>query len=62
MEYATNASCGPCATSNPGSQAFLEGNYGRMVSIWYHAWWPGSGDPMYVANKPENENKPFVRR
>lgn len=57
MEYATNASCGPCATSNPASQAFLESNYGRMVSIWYHAWWPGSGDPMYVANKPENENR-----
>jgi len=57
MEYATNASCAPCAAANPGSQAYLESNYGRMVSIWYHGWWPGSGDPMYVANTPENENR-----
>jgi hypothetical protein len=57
MEYATNASCGPCAAANPGSYAFLKSNYGRMISIWYHAWWPGSGDPMYLANTAENENR-----
>jgi outer membrane protein Omp28/type IX secretion system substrate protein len=57
LEYATNASCGPCADHNPGNYNFLKSNYENMVSIWYHAWWPGSGDPMYVANKPENENR-----
>ena len=57
LEYATNASCGPCASANPASYKYLESNYDRMVSIWYHAWWPGSGDPMYIANKPENENR-----
>ncbi len=57
MEYATNASCGPCAYYNPTSFDYLKSNYGQVVSIWYHAWWPGSGDPMYVANKPENENR-----
>lgn len=57
LEYATNASCGPCAEANPGSFAYLQSNYGRMVSIWYHAWWPGSGDPMYVANIDENKDR-----
>jgi len=57
MEYATNASCPPCAFYNPGNYDYLKSNYGSVVSIWYHAWWPGSGDPMYVANKPENENR-----
>ena len=42
MEYATNTSCGPCAYSNPDSYNYLSSNYGQMVSIWYHAWWPGS--------------------
>lgn len=57
LEYATNASCGPCAAANPENYAYLKSNYGSLVSIWYHAWWPGSGDPMYVANKTENENR-----
>ncbi len=57
MEYATNASCGPCAYYNPTSYDYLKSNYGKTVSIWYHAWWPGSDDPMYVANKTENENR-----
>ncbi len=57
MEYATNASCGPCAYSNPDSYKYLSGNYGQMVSIWYHSWWPGSDDPMYLANIDENTNR-----
>jgi len=57
MEYATNASCPPCASSNPGAYNYLKNNYGQLVSIWYHAWWPGSGDPMYVANIAENTNR-----
>ena len=32
-------------------------NYDKIVSVWYHAWWPGSGDPMYVANVAENRNR-----
>ncbi len=55
MEYATNASCGPCAAYNPGNYEFLKSNYKNAVAVWYHAWWPGSNDPMYVINKPENE-------
>ena len=54
LEYATNASCGPCASANPGNYDFLKKNYKNTVSVWYHAWWPGSNDPMYVANVDEN--------
>ncbi len=57
MEYATNASCPPCAAYNPTSYTYLKSNYGQMVSIWYHAWWPGPNDPMYLANVAENRNR-----
>ena len=57
MEYATNASCPPCADFNPSSFKYLKNNYGQMVSIWYHAWWPGPNDPMYLANVDENKNR-----
>jgi len=57
MEYATNASCPPCATWNDDVYALLKNNYENIVSVWYHAWWPGPGDPMYVANKQENEDR-----
>lgn len=54
MEYATNASCPPCATFNPGNYDFLKSNYNNTVAVWYHAWWPGPNDPMFVANDSEN--------
>jgi len=54
MEYATNASCPPCAEFNPGNYDFLKSNYKNTVAVWYHAWWPGPNDPMYVANSDEN--------
>ena len=57
MEYATNASCPPCAAYNPDSYEYLTDHYDQMVSIWYHAWWPGPNDPMYLANIDENTNR-----
>ena len=54
MEYATNASCGPCATYNPGNYDHLKANYDITVAVWYHAWWPGPNDPMFVSNEDEN--------
>ncbi len=54
MEYATNASCPPCAEFNPGNYEFLKSNYKNTVAVWYHAWWPGPNDPMYLANTDEN--------
>ncbi len=54
LEEATNASCGPCAANNPTLQAFFENNFGGVISVRYHAWWPGS-DPMYNANQSGNK-------
>ncbi|MHB2150710.1 Omp28-related outer membrane protein [Calditrichota bacterium LG25] len=49
LEEATNASCAPCATYNPILQKFYASHFGGVVSVRYHAWWPGSNDPMYVS-------------
>ncbi len=57
LEEATNASCGPCAASNPSLQEFFSKNFGGVITVRYHAWWPGSSDPMYVINKSDNENR-----
>ncbi|GAB4177155.1 MAG: hypothetical protein Kow00108_12650 [Calditrichia bacterium] len=53
LEEATNASCPPCAANNPKLQKFYSDNIGNVISVRYHAWWPGS-DPMYSANTTEN--------
>ncbi len=53
LEEATNASCGPCAANNPNLQEFFEHSFGGVISVRYHAWWPGS-DPMYSHNSAEN--------
>jgi hypothetical protein len=56
MEEATNASCPPCAANNPTLQAFFESYFGGVISVRYHAWWPGS-DPMYSLNITDNTNR-----
>ena len=53
MEEATNASCAPCASNNPKLQAFFSTHFGGVISVRYHAWWPGS-DPMYSLNTIDN--------
>lgn len=47
VEEATNASCGPCASQNPTFQKWVKNHLDRVIPIVYHAWWPGSNDPMY---------------
>lgn len=47
VEEATNASCGPCAAQNPTFQQWLSNHLDRVIPVIYHAWWPGSNDPMY---------------
>lgn len=49
-EEVTNASCGPCASSNTVLNAFLEQMSDSLIAITYHAWWPGVSDPMYQHN------------
>ncbi|MFZ0391354.1 MAG: Omp28-related outer membrane protein [Calditrichia bacterium] len=56
IEEATNASCVPCAQNNPNLQAFFSTHFGGVISVRYHAWWPGS-DPMYDLNIDENTNR-----
>ncbi len=55
LEEATNASCSPCATYNPGLQSFIGSHFGGVISVRYHAWWPGSNDPMYTHNTVDNQ-------
>ncbi len=57
VEEATNASCGPCASQNPSFKAWLSKNSDRVVPIIYHAWWPGSSDPMYLYDTDMNRTR-----
>jgi len=54
LEEATNAGCSPCASNNPVLQSFYKTHFGGVISVRYHAWWPGS-DPMYNANRDDNK-------
>jgi hypothetical protein len=56
FEEGTNASCGPCAANNPILEAFLLANQQNVLSIMYHASWPGV-DPMYSANPTQNTER-----
>ncbi|HDR04302.1 MAG TPA: Omp28-related outer membrane protein [Candidatus Marinimicrobia bacterium] len=56
FEQATNASCGPCAASNPRVQQLISQNFGKIVGVRYHAWWPGT-DPMYTHNTTDNRSR-----
>jgi len=56
LEEATNASCSPCAYYNPGLQRFYTQHFGGVISVRYHAWWPGT-DPMYQAAKDDCVNR-----
>jgi len=53
IEEATNASCGPCASQNPGFDALLNQNRDKLTAIKYHWYYPGY-DPMYNHNTVEN--------
>lgn len=49
LEEFTQASCGPCATANPGIYSLLNNNPEKITSVWYHTSWPGY-DPMNLHN------------
>ncbi|MEI2672889.1 MAG: Omp28-related outer membrane protein [Chitinophagaceae bacterium] len=52
FEEFTQASCGPCASQNPGFNALLDENSDKTLAIKYQVWWPGF-DPMYLQNEPD---------
>ncbi len=57
LEEWTNTSCSPCAANNPTIDAFIDANFSTIVPVKYHVWWPGSNDPMYLHNVPENTER-----
>lgn len=56
FEEFTQASCGPCASQNPGFNALLQANETKTVAIKYQVWWPGY-DPMYLQNSPDVDSR-----
>ena len=52
FEEFTQASCPPCATTNPALNVLLNANSTKVVSIKYQTSWPGY-DPMNVQNPTE---------
>lgn len=56
FEEFTQASCGPCASQNPGFNTLLQANDTKTVAIKYQVWWPGF-DPMYLQNSPDVDSR-----
>lgn len=52
VEEFTNASCGPCASQNPGFNALLDVNFDKVTPVKYQANFPGA-DPMNAQNPTE---------
>lgn len=52
MEEFSNASCGPCAATNPGFNALLDANANKVIPIKYQWDFPGF-DPMNQQNPTE---------
>jgi len=57
VEEATNASCGPCAAQNPTFKKWLSNHFDRVIPVVYHAWWPGSNDPMFLYDQDMNRTR-----
>lgn len=49
VEHFTNASCGPCAASNPAFKSYLSNNLDVLIPIAFHPNFPGS-DPFNAEN------------
>ncbi|GDX51033.1 hypothetical protein LBMAG27_00800 [Bacteroidota bacterium] len=54
VEEVTNASCTPCALSNPAFETLMNANSTKVIPIKYHASFPGY-DPFYSANSAQNQ-------
>lgn len=55
LEEFTSSTCGPCAGVNPTFHNWQVQNPEKFTSIYWHVSWPSPGtDPMYHANKAEN--------
>lgn len=56
LEHFTQASCGPCASSNPRISEIINANPEKVIAIKYQVSWPGV-DPMYDHNRAEVDNR-----
>lgn len=56
MEEFTQASCPPCATTNPGFNDLLNDNTDKVVAIKYQTSWPGY-DPMNQHNPTQVQTR-----
>jgi len=56
VEEFTQASCGPCASQNPGFNDLLNQNPDLVRSIKYQVSWPGY-DPMYLQNPAQVDSR-----
>lgn len=54
VEEFTNASCGPCALSNPAFNTLMTNNASKVVCIRNHTSFPGY-DPFYTQNSVQNQ-------
>lgn len=56
VEEATQASCPPCASFNPGVQTLVNNNSETTIFMAYQVWWPGF-DQMYLDNPDEVDDR-----
>lgn len=54
VEEFTNASCTPCALSNPAFETLMNANSTKVIPIKYHTSFPGY-DPFYSSNTTQNQ-------
>lgn len=54
FEGFTSTTCSPCAYYNPGIDALLSSNIGKIIAVKYHQNFPSPGDPMYSYNGTTN--------
>ena len=57
LEDFNNASCPPCVIPDAYLPQWTKDNHDKVIVITYHAWWPGSTDPMYTINPTVNQNR-----
>lgn len=56
IEEFTNANCNSCPQHDQNMTEFINNNWGNVISIQYHTWWP-LADPMFSINETENRNR-----
>ena len=56
VEEFTNASCGPCALSNPSFNTLMTANASKVAAVRYHTSFPGY-DPFYSQNPLQNQTR-----